>query len=89
MPLMALTTLSARRHQGLSTLVRLKILDVSNNRLTKLEGLDTLTQLEDLWLNDNSLPSVAEMAPGLQPVALTLSTVYLEGNPAVSDVSVD
>lgn len=42
--------------QGLETLTNLKILDVSSNRLTKIQGLDTLTQLEDLWLNDNGAP---------------------------------
>ncbi len=39
--------------QGLEPLKNLKILDVSNNRISKVEGLDSQTQLEDLWLNDN------------------------------------
>lgn len=39
--------------QGLENLKNLKILDVSNNRISKVQGLDSQTQLEDLWLNDN------------------------------------
>lgn len=39
--------------QGLGPLTNLKILDVSANRISKIQGLDTLTQLEDLWLNNN------------------------------------
>jgi hypothetical protein len=31
--------------QGLEPLVNLKILDVSNNRITRVEGLETLTQV--------------------------------------------
>eukprot|EP00967_Tisochrysis_lutea_P078588 scaffold107052_cov20-Tisochrysis_lutea.AAC.1 len=38
---------------GLEPLKNLKILDVSNNRISKVEGLESQTQLEDLWLNDN------------------------------------
>ncbi len=111
------------RAQGLSSLAQLKILDVSSNLITKVQGLEGLTQLEDLWLNDNSawgaagsaapvpfsrrrlsrvqrlttmpmplapsLPGAGiadlddELAQGLQPVAATLTTIYLEHNPAV------
>lgn len=41
--------------EGLSTLTRLNIVDLSNNRITKIEGLEGLTLLEDLWLNDNQV----------------------------------
>ena len=39
--------------QGLEPLTKLRILDVSSNRISVITGLSTLTQLEDLWANDN------------------------------------
>lgn len=40
--------------QGLGTLTQLKIVDLSSNMLSRVQGLEGLTQLEDLWLNGNS-----------------------------------
>lgn len=37
---------------------KLRVLDLSANRLTVLECVDHLTALTDLWLNDNRLPSL-------------------------------
>ena len=43
-------------YQGLSTLSRLTILDVSSNRIVRVEGLEGQEgKLEDLWLNDNQV----------------------------------
>ena len=36
------------------------MLDVSNNRLTRVEGLETLSQLQDLWLNDNQVTQIEQ-----------------------------
>ncbi|GIL46150.1 hypothetical protein Vafri_3197 [Volvox africanus] len=72
--------------EGLAPLTRLKILDVSSNLLTTLEtsALVTLTQLEDLWLNDNRIPAIdVALDRALDPVRHSLACIYLEGNPAV------
>ncbi|GIL71375.1 hypothetical protein Vretifemale_1944 [Volvox reticuliferus] len=74
--------------EGLAPLTRLKILDVSSNRLTKVEtgALATLTQLEDLWLNDNRIPAIdVALDSALDHVRHSLTCIYLEGNPAASD----
>ena len=70
--------------QGLGTLTRLKVLDVSNNRLEKIEGLDSLGQLEDLWLNDNSIDSWEGIYESLQGPRQSLTTLYLQNNKVVS-----
>jgi hypothetical protein len=44
----------------------LQVLDVSNNRISKVEHLQGLTQLEDLWLNDNQIPSLEGIEEALQ-----------------------
>ncbi|GFR45487.1 hypothetical protein Agub_g6831 [Astrephomene gubernaculifera] len=74
--------------EGLAPLTRLKILDVSSNRLNGLDPNDlaTLTQLEDLWLNDNRIKAIdAALDKALGPVRQTLTCIYLEGNPAAQD----
>jgi len=44
------------RVQGLSTLSSLTILDVSSNRIVRVDGLEGQRgNLEDLWLNDNQV----------------------------------
>ncbi|KAG2423702.1 hypothetical protein HXX76_015092 [Chlamydomonas incerta] len=74
--------------EGLAPLARLKILDVSSNRISQLHVSDlvSLTQLEDLWLNDNQLPAIdAALDKALDPVRHSLTCIYLEGNPAAQD----
>jgi protein phosphatase 1 regulatory subunit 7 len=44
----------------------MQVLDVSNNRISKVEHLQGLTQLEDLWLNDNQIPSLEGIEEALQ-----------------------
>ncbi|CAK9153139.1 unnamed protein product [Ilex paraguariensis] len=57
--------------EGLSTLMNLRVLDVSSNKLTTINDIENLTQkeyqlinlatwiiLEDLWLNDNQITSL-------------------------------
>jgi hypothetical protein len=39
---------------------------VSNNRLSKVDHLQGLTQLEDLWVNDNQIPSLEGIDEALQ-----------------------
>ena len=59
-----------------------QVLDVSNNRLAQVEGLSTLTGLEDLWLNDNQIADLAPLTGALAAQAASLTTIYLQGNPA-------
>lgn len=58
----------------------LRVLDFSNNRVTKLEGLAHLTQLEEVWASSNGLSSFEEVERELRDKE-KLETVYFEGNP--------
>jgi protein phosphatase 1 regulatory subunit 7 len=62
----------------------LQVLDVSNNRITRVEHLQGLTQLQDLWLNDNNIPSLEGLEDALSDQRDSLTTIYLENNPAAS-----
>jgi protein phosphatase 1 regulatory subunit 7 len=68
---------------GLETLVQLGTLDLAGNKLSSLVGvgLERLTKLEELWLNDNELADWALVEPVLRALAPSLKTVYLEHNP--------
>eukprot|EP00899_Mesostigma_viride_P004735 jgi/Mesvir1/14262/Mv09696-RA.2 len=75
--------------EGLGRLVNLRILDLGNNRILRLENLETLTRLEDLWVNDNPI-ELTEITADPFPLAAcveTLSTIYMEGCPAAHDPS--
>lgn len=61
-----------------------QVLDVSNNRISKVEHLQGLTQLEDLWLNDNQIPNLEGLYAALTDQRETLTTIYLENNPAAA-----
>ncbi|KAK2076804.1 hypothetical protein QBZ16_005030 [Prototheca wickerhamii] len=67
--------------KGVGSLKKLRILDVSNNRLVTLDGLEDHPALTDLWANDNQLESLEEVETVLQQYSQTLSCVYLSGNP--------
>jgi protein phosphatase 1 regulatory subunit 7 len=66
-------------------LVNLKILDISNNRIKSLTGIETLTNLTDLWANDNGVEGMDEVESALKPISKTLEIVYLRGNPCSAD----
>ncbi|KAJ4708514.1 protein phosphatase 1 regulatory subunit pprA [Melia azedarach] len=67
--------------EGLSTLVNLRVLDVSSNKLTSVDDIQNLTRLEDLWLNDNQLESLEGVAEAVTGSRESLTTIYLENNP--------
>lgn len=69
--------------QGLESLPKLRVLDVSSNQVKDVTGLETLSHITDLWLNDNAITSLAdlEVAAG-GPLGGTLKCLYLAGNPA-------
>lgn len=72
--------------QGLESVINLRILDVSNNRVAEVEGLGTLQCLRDLWLNDNQLPTLDSIEAPARGGALgsTLTCLYINGNPATA-----
>jgi protein phosphatase 1 regulatory subunit 7 len=57
---------------------------VSSNRVTSLQNLTHLVQLEELWLNDNQIQYMSEVRQ--LSVLTNLQTIYLEGNPLSRDV---
>lgn len=71
--------------QGLECLEQLRVLDLSNNAIQILEGVDHLELLEDLWLNDNQLKDLQTLLQTLVKLKAHLSCLYLAGNPAADD----
>lgn len=45
----------------------------------------TLPQLTDLWMNDNVIASLEDVAAGLAAQRGTLTCVYLRGNPCAEE----
>jgi protein phosphatase 1 regulatory subunit 7 len=70
-----LTTIS-----GLDSNLRLRTLDVSNNRIAHLTNLSHLEQLEEFWASSNQLDSFQEIEKELGGLE-GLHTVYFEHNP--------
>lgn len=62
---------------GLVGLVNLQILDLGNNQIEHVEGMETLTSLEELWISANKLTDVSE----LSCIKSKLNVIYLEHNP--------
>ncbi|KDP42237.1 hypothetical protein JCGZ_02967 [Jatropha curcas] len=67
--------------EGLSTLVKLSVLDVSSNKLTSVNDIQNLTHLEDLWLNDNQIESLDGIEEAIAGSREKLTTIYIENNP--------
>lgn len=65
-------------------LTQLEVLDLSNNCITKIEGLHNLRRLKDLWLNDNHLESLETLQQDLEGPSQSLTCIYLAQNPIVS-----
>lgn len=63
-------------------LEQLRVLDLSNNAIKELDGVDHLMLLEDLWLNDNQLMNLNAILQYLVKLKANLLCVYLAGNPA-------
>ena len=70
--------------QGLASLSQLKILDVSNNKVSEVEGLEHVHHLQDLWLNDNRIASLAQLDV-TGPMRHSLTCLYISGNPCVAE----
>lgn len=64
---------------------KLQTLDLAGNRIKLIQGLSTLSQLEEFWFNDNLVEDWAQL-DGLTG-ASKLATVYFERNPIQKDVN--
>ena len=72
------------RVQCVSSMSNLCVLDVSNNRIRALRGLESSHNLLELWCNDNSIADdCEELKHNLGAFRATLTTLYLGNNPAV------
>ncbi|PKY17763.1 L domain-like protein [Rhizophagus irregularis] len=60
--------------------IKLRVIDVSNNLLTKIENISHLTELEEFWANNNQFSDFEEL-PVQMGHLKKLNTIYLEGNP--------
>lgn len=72
--------------QGLERVANLRVLDVSNNRVSEVHGLEGLQSPRDLWLNDNEIATLDDIEAAARAGALssTLTCLYITGNPATS-----
>ena len=61
-------------------LTKLRTLDLAGNRLIKIEGIEKLSVLEDLWLNNNQINDL-DTLPLLSSSCPRIATLYLEQNP--------
>ena len=82
--LRSIPTHLSRILQGLASLSHLKILDVSNNKVSEVEGLEHVHHLQDLWLNDNRIRSLAQLDV-TSPMRQSLMCLYISGNPCVAE----
>ncbi|CAG7883883.1 unnamed protein product [Brassica rapa] len=62
--------------EGLSALVNLRVLDVSNNKLTSVDDIQSLTKLEDLWLNDNQIEILEAITEAKMDANVTANCVH-------------
>ena len=69
---------------GLDSNLNLRVLDVSNNPIEKLEGVRQLERLEEFWASNCRLGSFEDVKGELGGLG-RLETVYLEGNPLESE----
>jgi len=51
----------------LSSFSHLKILSIQSNRITKLQGLEDLTALEELYLSHNGLTKIEGLKNNVSP----------------------
>jgi len=68
--------------EGFETLVNLEVLDLGGNRIKKLENLENLVQLRELWVNNNFLVDFKDLTC---IKSKKLNTIYLEQNPLSKD----
>ena len=67
--------------KGLAYLTKLKLLDLGNNFIEKVENVENMTQLEDVWLQGNKISTF----DGLEKFCKSVTSVYLQFNPIETD----
>lgn len=74
--------------EGMETCTKIKVLDLAGNFLTTIDPkqLENMSNLEELWLNDNRIDNL-DWLYGLKHLK-NLKTLYLERNPCTGDTSV-
>jgi len=65
--------------EGLETLCELELLDLSGNFIKEIENIGHLSNLKDLWLNNNKIVSW-DFLEELKKLP-NLETLYIEQNP--------
>lgn len=60
--------------------LKLRVLDIGNNRISKIENIAHLLHLEEFWASYNKIDTLQDLEPQLSHLT-QLQTVYLEGNP--------
>lgn len=65
----------------LDSLVHLKVLDVSHNRLRHVDGVGKLPELTDLWANNNLIENLDVVEQEIALLQDSLQVLYLNGNP--------
>ncbi|KAJ7052634.1 hypothetical protein C8F01DRAFT_1170675 [Mycena amicta] len=68
------------RIEGLERSLKLTTLDLGNNFIPEIENVAHLTNLEELWISGNKIPTLHALDSQLKNIT-TLRTLYLEGNP--------
>lgn len=69
--------------QGLEHLDELEVLDISNNGVENLDGIENMHCLTDLWANDNKIDDLRSLISALLLHKETLKTLYISNNPVV------
>jgi protein phosphatase 1 regulatory subunit 7 len=68
------------RIAGLTANTKLRVIDISLNPISKLEGLETLVELEELWASGCQFDSFGDVEKQLRDKK-ELTTVYFEATP--------
>ena len=71
--------------EGLGELRELRVLDLSANAIPRIQGLEGCPKLTDLWFSSNKVESLDGLGEALGAQRETVTTIYLEGNPAAKD----
>lgn len=61
-------------------------MDISSNKISRLENISHLSRLTEFWASDNNLSVFQEVESELKSIS-TLQTVYFEGNPLATQSS--
>uniref|UniRef100_A0A8H7N7F3 U2A'/phosphoprotein 32 family A C-terminal domain-containing protein n=1 Tax=Bionectria ochroleuca TaxID=29856 RepID=A0A8H7N7F3_BIOOC len=66
--------------EGIEENPKLRVLDISNNKVSSLKGLGGLKELEEVWASYNLIADFGDVEKELKDKE-NLNTVYFEGNP--------